>query len=118
MVDEGENGGPNTRGAVDEREVVAPGALVECAAREGKEVDDLGVGPALGEGGVEAARGGVVTLAIASGEEQDFRHAREWTDGGGAWQVIIARPAGGRWTKAPSTLGKGHSTVRGTSFPP
>ena len=76
-VDEAKDGRPHARGAVDEGEVVAPRTLVESAAGKSEKIEHFGIGPALGEGGVEAARGGVVALAIAGGEEQDFRrHGR------------------------------------------
>ena len=79
-------------------EVIAPRALVESAAGEGEEVDDLGVRAALGEGGGEAAGGGEApadSLWYALVPVARGRHAYKYLVDGSRW---LADPHNARQT--------------------
>ena len=58
----------------------------ECA-----EVEDFRIGTEFGERRMKTARGGVVTFAVAGGEQQDFRHEAQWKVSAPPWQATIAR---------------------------
>lgn len=70
------NRAPRTRPAIDERQISFADQLIECAVRFGEEIVqlDLRIGRNTCETVTNPARGGVMALSEADGENQNFFH--------------------------------------------